>query len=785
VAFSNRTSLLVLLLVAAAPAATYLSLSSLGRLVRYDPLPLLKPNRRWLVVSGYLAWLVFLSGVGPELFLRRAPRTDANSPSTPRFPAGPASTDGSHGSDQPNAQLPQSSDTSGHSLGPFPSVPLEKHKLSSASHLSVLSQDWAAVDSAREHNWLAAGSADTIHDTIRLPLEMAMSDDPAAEASNEDVPHEMTEEGLPDTAAFAAYWNTWFEKGFCFIHSCRTRSVVAGADYRFVVSISNLELDAISAKASSGLSALLGKSPEPITLRIVPILTDDQIVLTGPQTSFPLPIDPKKLMIDHSALVKRVKEGSKAALDVVHQISAGSVPIPIHVSLDARGCSKIPLSIWLEGYEQAVDELVVPVSIGTSISDPNSCDSLQIKGSPNAPIVAQSLSGAKRVETDDSRGVALHIFDLDGSSYAVLRGQRGKESFFSSWQTLTPFTDAFAVDGDVINALKGAHERLEATATASDRAAAYAMAAKALRDHIFVGKDTDTARRQSSRGLKQFQDIVDEAPGVTMNARLSRTSQLKSSLYYAPLSMLAATGADIVKNGFDVVMPLPRGQQGQSCIAHWAIFASDEMGDLLGDPDAKAALTRITSRTPRDWLSSNYGTIKQFGEYMNPGESADGTKTAEPTEPQGLIVLAHHSANMGFFSKSKGEALTVNQLRRQFAPGSVAVLGSCSTGDPSSADVMIKHLNNLKFDSIVTSPYPVLAEYSVRLIDSFVSVLDEAYARGTEERIQDLFDKAATLTGESLATLQGDDKYLQEAMFEYVLAGNAEAHICGAPAKGK
>ncbi len=513
---------------------------------------------------------------------------------------------------------------------------------------------------------------------------------------------------------------------------------------------------------------------EVLTLNVVPILTEGHIRLPpGAPRTYPLEIDPRKFQRHDLLPAETTKEEIKRALE----LSAGNVVIPLDISETAAACSHIMLSVWDAQLRQPLDSLIVPVAVRMPESANKGCESgfgaELMRGGADSLVAYGGDSAGSAAAT-----VGLHTFDFEIGgemrSFAVFAARDANQDHIYGWEMESVLSDRIGRAAALPERVREARKvLLNPGATEDQRKRAYETAAEVLRSSIFAAKSGRGPGEEAAQAaLALFKKIASENPEpLTVYARFTRAG---SDLYYSPLGLLSANNKVLGKK-LRVIQPLPvRNRPDPPCIDSWVIAGSTELLAGVDDPSAKVALDWMLDKESKPaWVREKIHDAARLKAFLRgEGQSKD---TAEPTE--GVLLLAHHSTDRGFWFGPNDPPILVEDLKRTYAPGSAVVLGACSTAGPAAADDTLERLNSFGVDGMIVSPFPVDAAYTIRLAREIVSALDEAYSKGREATIAEIFGTALNSTAQSY---NKEERYAhtEQVGLEYVLAGDPGLRLC-------
>lgn len=609
---------------------------------------------------------------------------------------------------------------------------------------------------------------------IRIPATTATS--PATSSPIERPPLEPASKGQLGPA----YWNTWFvEDG-----KLRT-SLVKDESYSFQVDLSRLSYGhgasaSVDPDFQNWVETHFDKEELVVNIHVV-VLGDAVSLRPGQSPTAELTVKVGRLRRDegqesaasHSLLEYRV---GRIGIDALSsRVAAGMVTFKVQAA--RKGCATIVLSVWNSAMTVPLDNLVhtIPVYEKGSELMPTCADAggrSALRGRA-ATLFSAALDDGRSGSID----AALHVFEFPRPTNArgsvavfavreIFRnappGASGTRRGIYSWALQSSLSDYLADPGKMEVLIRAARER----AVSTGEPGAYEDVAQELKKKIFSSAD-DKERKVAQEALGALQELVkasNEPPVV-----LARVYSANGSLVYLPLGMLAAQSNDpVLQKRMVVVQPLPRERlrTKTSCIDSWTFgfpTSFQRESDLVSLP-APTAKSRGT------WVR----TIQDLKAYLSREAVAPSAERGE-----GFLLLAHHNDGMLWFDSPTNRVIP-EDVHRNFAPGSLAILSACSmAGAKEGNRVLLELLNERSIDAIVVSPFPVDAGYGIQLARDFVDVIQEQSAKPGPVTVARLLQLATARTAAYFKS-QGSLLRYDDMALEFLIAGDHTLRLCGA-----
>lgn len=189
-----------------------------------------------------------------------------------------------------------------------------------------------------------------------------------------------------------------------------------------------------------------------------------------------------------------------------------------------------------------------------------------------------------------------------------------------------------------------------------------------------------------------------------------------------PIGLMALQGADgkpdFVGRHFMVeqMMKLPRYGAARDCVGNWALLLPDVAAANDALKLAHQALQNLKTTWPPKERLQEFNDIERFGAWLKEKEPSD--------TPMVITTLSHHDANLLYF-RDKGPSIASPDVRRTFAPSSVAILDGCGTGQPGAMDFVVQFNQRGVHSAIVTA-----FNVNGAIAGTYLACMRQALARG-------------------------------------------------------
>ncbi len=552
------------------------------------------------------------------------------------------------------------------------------------------------------------------------------------------------------------FWNSWMER-----YGSPVSDLAAGQAYDFTVDLSRYRyVLEHSAAASVAVGTEIKKARDlklkKIKLIARPILSGSALAWgAGANPEYPLEVDvdklapPTKEQLDRDLVTWTDYLDGRMTLSQISELFRGA-RLSIPMVAKGKGCAQVALSIWDEAGIRPLDHVVYTVSV----AELDACG-----------IGAQAMVGAgfstllEALPHPDfppsQADAAIHIFELPGN--------RGQEKALALLVDATPLAKneppavyAWGLETSIsqyVSDPRGLLLLIEDARRAKD----YSKAAKELQAKVFTASYGDEA----DKAMAALQRIVREAKMEPLI--LARITSLQGKPVYLPLSLLSSGKGSLSARRITVVHPSPEPSSVlvPSCVNPWTFavprILDEHPGDVIMEPDDT-------------WISTQRrATLADLRTYF--GEQKPPAAKPSPNG-EGLLLLAHQAKGHLWFD-SEADRIGITELKRQFPPGSVAILSACSAASPDgNNDEWLNKMNSRGVHTIFASPFPIPLEYGVQLTRKFIHAVRLAQERQETPTVASLFTKASNEAANDLKGVSKDIRY------EFVLIGDHDIRVC-------
>ena len=558
-----------------------------------------------------------------------------------------------------------------------------------------------------------------------------------------------------------ASWNTWVQRGgseSVFLEPQLLYDVVLDLSRYAYSAYRSAPID-VGVKQAIGDAINRGEKTLKLTVRPLLIggglergprfLTEDTITLRLERLRQPDQIQSEKEV----ALLERYRRGDATIVDVATRLQAGQVTVPVRATR-FTGCAQIVFSIWDEGGVRPLDHVVHTVSIRDPNQPAPDCEQTPLQGGfrslsgiMTAGGTVQADAALQIIEFDTQNGPLTVAFYLDAEKNRAARANSALiERGLYTWTLITPLQDFVGEQRQLLAIINTARDR-----------GSYAIAATELKERLFPNGD-DPVNTQDG---KAFQSLVDLAKGKKgPPVILMRAVTAKNTPVFVPLALLASSDAKLLAQRLDIVYPLSRERYNTpgTCIDRWSLGVPNKI-----DPSTSVEVT-ASARMDR------YATLPELKGYLT------AASTAIAGRSQALLILAHQdSGNLWYTGNGQQQRVIPENYKRNYPPGSLAILSACSAVNPKGDNQRVMQLlNDHGIDVVIGSPFPIEVPYGVALSRAFVDVAIAAYQAKTAPTVLEMFDLA---TANAAKQLSGQAQ-LKEKALEFMVVGDHGIRLC-------
>ena len=479
------------------------------------------------------------------------------------------------------------------------------------------------------------------------------------------------------------------------------------------------------------------------------------------------------------ALVSQYRSGQIKTGEFSKRVRAGEATFQVKVRGGAKaGCAVIAFAIW-DNNNNPIDHLLRTVAIddgGTRIEcNDDLAGQSALKGG-FATLVDPAFTVGPGQQAEAPISAALHMFEAntpDGKKrFSIFINKNEYASADLKKKQPERGVYAWQADGylsDFLGDTNGLPAPLTQAWAAAEKGqdGAYAASADELARRIFAA----TGESRSAADLaKASLRRLSEAPGRPIV--LVRLTNAFNSPIYVPLGLIGAAGnKEGLRGAITVVQPLHQeryARAGPGCVKTWSYGMSPDTEGL--HPDIKADIAQLNTPPHPDegWFTDNHA----LSGYVDAPPAAIASVAPSP---EGFVLLAHHDGYGVYFNKSTPRIL-VDQFKRKYSRGSIAMLASCATSHPKDME-MLRTLNNNGIDAMVVSPFRIPVDYGARLAIEFTSIVREKPKPGqSAPTVAQIFSTASTKAADYFS--QRGNKRMSDMALQFILVGDPYLKPC-------
>jgi hypothetical protein len=573
-----------------------------------------------------------------------------------------------------------------------------------------------------------------------------------------------------------ALWNAWFED----VKGSYVEVLKPSNDYFFTLDVSRFSYfkdyeAVVDLSARKLIDEALASGKTEINFVIRPVLLGDADVVRFTENQGRSRVLEKRLKIDIKKLFKEKDESGETKLKSMHKewtanklilhqfaslVQAGEVKFGMKV--DKPGDAELSVSIWDQSGMIPLDHLIVAIQV----PDPNVSKEKRSVTKYTVPFragrgtlleVSLDFSSTAPLVAD----AAFHVFEPSrhGYSMVLFAAKTDQGICVNAWETgslLSYYIEHPKEKIGLIGQIKEARDR-----AAKKNEAPYELAAQELKEKIFDGNDKND-QKQADEAARIFRELVQEKnKEIIVFARMRNE---KGKPVYLPLGILAAKSKNsYLPKRIILVQPLPREHYpgGAHPVKTWTYNIPVKLAD---SPMSNNDLSQL--KIP---YSSNREISKVrdfFKEDIPPDPKAN---------PEGIILLAHQAGGNLWFNIHT-DRITTAHMKREFPPGSVAIISACSAAtSEGNNQAILEKLNKNMIDAMIVSPFPVEANYGAMLAINFVEAIKEAKGGSKGLSLAELFNIASKKTANHFKTKA--EINFEDMDLEFLIAGDYRIKI--------
>lgn len=455
-----------------------------------------------------------------------------------------------------------------------------------------------------------------------------------------------------------------------------------GQSYDFNLALTPGNVDKVGAKVtvasaeSQEVVRAALTSKQPVELSVV-FLADPKHLALEPGES-----PRKRLVVDAPRLLDDTRNppsGAPSSIDAAIERAFAHVSFKVRAGT-ANGWTKA--SVLLIAKNRAIDQVITTQCIGDCPEPmpqgrvPAATRMHALMEDSTPPDLSLFLT---ELEPNQLHGVLVSLVPVDGQNAWVWNTQRTKEDFANL--LATTITKRY----QDINSRDELLSRGETIANLVFPASGEGDQARAALRGLMIS----SARWLAGDGAKPHTLFVHfDFPGI---------SDAPTIVPIGLMTLLRADGKpDFVGRYFMIeqMMKLPHYGAARDCVGSWAILLPDVAAATDGLKLARQALQNLKTTWPPKARLQEFNDINDFGAWLKKNDPSD--------TPMVVATLSHHDANLLYF-RDKGPSLASPDVRRTFAPSSVAILDGCGTGQPGAMDFVVQFNQRGVHSAIVTS----------------------------------------------------------------------------------
>jgi len=597
-------------------------------------------------------------------------------------------------------------------------------------------------------------------------------------------PPEATVPSAPVTARqpLEIYWNGWCET----LGRQDVAQLEVGKRYRFSVDVSRFIYRASLGSPAAGEIFDLLRREGQVSLLLQPLLVGGH--LEAPPDA---PLKAQLLTIDRHRLQPAPNEAEVLAAFAAGEITTGELARAVNLGpvvswdLVAReaGCGTVTLSVWDSAGTQPLDHLIfsLPIAAAAGAAAP-ACERTTGKRIQSGLLALLVDPAAPAADSQSLVDAALHIYETRGPertySMAVFVNRdrlvaarddlAQDDPGIYAWQLQTALSEYVSGPGQMLKAVGQAHQTLR---NYPSEPYPFAEVGQELAAKIFSGANSqgDAIARQA---LSSFQRLLASRENPTCLVQLISAG---GEMIYLPMGLLAARAAEpVAPRRFQVVQPLAYAapQPQPACFDRWALAIPQ---DLAGVGSAATRLMNL-DRSPAPWMTEWVDTHAELRQFFQ------GQAAVEPAVGPGLglILLAHHEGGYLWFNhRENPRRILLNDIRRPFPPGSVALVVACSaSGAAPESRAIVQQLNRLGVGAMIISSLPVDAEFGTYLALEFLTEIRQLHESQRSAHLGEILRNALQRTA---ACFPANPQGFGEMALEFQVVGQYELALCPRP----
>ncbi len=448
-----------------------------------------------------------------------------------------------------------------------------------------------------------------------------------------------------------------------------------------------------------------------------------------------------------------------------------ALAIEVPVAAEAPGKSIVGLALLDIDRRQVVGLVSVEIEVKAKPSaSPTGIIANTVTGGESEPLgVAVGKEALFRLLSSGPEAhLGIGLFNLGGRETVVVVNKNGEIRSWTPRRSIREYVD------DIDPKHFGLNRQLEFVHCPSwaslDCEEDYSQVASFF-SQILFSDPTKTGRDEAKKAMEDLQglgEVENVVPVVSVGYFNGSGTILPIPLGLLGVKRETAGGEEIVPLGTlaTVTQPLPitRLPPAGGCAQEFTAILPSSLG--LDGQDVRPDFDALLK--PYRKLARHRSTHKELEVYF---KEKPGT-----AERESLLLLAHHVDGFLSFEADFKPAYLAENMEREFAPGSVAVLIGCSVGGLDSLNrtmPLISTLNERGIDAMILSPFGVNAQLGARFAVHFAAEIEEARRYNRSLTLLNAFQSAIERTrGDASVT-----PFLNE-LNEFSVVGAGNLFLC-------
>ncbi|MDP9120079.1 MAG: carboxypeptidase regulatory-like domain-containing protein [Acidobacteriota bacterium] len=582
------------------------------------------------------------------------------------------------------------------------------------------------------------------------------------------VPGQHLQDLIVPITAVEPTWNSWLKDRAN--DKTVTNDLVVNGNYKIIVDLAGVQYSkfttegAVAADVEEDLKNLLEGSDSEIPILVKPFIQGEGLAFDEKESSTqPLKIIVTKLRKTQEEL-RELSDSERMDLAILSE-KLHAVRIEVNVHATKPGTATVGLAIFDNARKQVLDFVGLSVTVDLpSVLNSNQATTPPVRLQSGRRFLLRSPG-----ESDARAGIG--IFELDSRGPAspntvVFLGPYGDLLSWNPRRSIREFvTDSGQGQFGLTRQLEFAHCPSLAPRSCRED---YRQLETIFSGIVFSAPDAE-GREAAQAAKEELEQLVEDEHFPVVATRFIDT--LGSSLPL-PLGLLGMSKDRLLGDLAYVTQPLPVERPGkvEHCIRFkdFKVAIPNSLG-LGADECERADLDRLLKPivAPSAPFLADFDTLEQ---YLAPSDDV------ETGRQEGLLLIAHHADGFISFNPQFSPAMQSENMTRQFAPGSAAVLIGCTVSGlrPLNRSLpLIRTLNENGIDAMIFSPFNVNVELGSRLAVHFADELEAARRSETPVTFLQLYKRVLRKT-------RHDDivrPFLKE-LSEFSLVGNGNLEIC-------